>query len=263
MDRLQTLATTADRSWEDVLGAIAMTQALVHPDPIVRIRAALEPSATSTRDLVRAMSDETDPAVREVLMWSLAQHADAEEAAVSGLRDPDPDLRCLFVRLLAKLRAPAAAPALVPLLADPDPRVVSTAIQALGQLRDPAAIAPLVALLDTHPVPSPVLIETLSSFGGDALDALAEALGSQHQAARLAVIEILGRVGGDSPATLGVRCADLVAPFVDDQDPQVTLTALLALGEIGVAGRSGIEWALEHEDVAAVARRLLLDLHVT
>jgi len=263
MDRLQTLATSADRSWEDVLGAIAMTQALVHPDPIVRIRAALEPSATSTRDLVRAMSDEADPAVREVLMWSLAQHADAADAGVSGLYDPDPDLRCLFVRLLAKLRAPAAALALVPLLADPEPRVVSTAIQALGQLRDPATITPLVALLDSHPVPSPVLIETLSSFGADALDALSAVLGSQHEATPLAVVEILGRIGGESPEALGARCADLVAPLVDDEDAQVRLTAVLALGEIGIAGRPGIERAETHEDLAPVARRLLLDLHAT
>lgn len=104
--RLQNLATNTDRSWEDVLAAIAMTQALAHPDPIVRIRAALQPSATSTRDLVDALTGETDPAVREVLMWSLAQQRDAAEAALARLDDPDPDLRCLFVRLLAKLRAP-------------------------------------------------------------------------------------------------------------------------------------------------------------
>jgi len=260
--RLESLATTADRSWEDVLAAIAMTQALAHPDPIVRIRAALEPSATSTRDLVQAMSDETDPAVREVLMWSLAQHGDAAEAGLSGLHDPDPDLRCLFVRLLAKLRALAAAPAILALLTDPEPRVVGTAVQALGQLHDPATVAPLVALLDTEPVPSPALIETLASFGAAALDALSEALGSSHEATRSAATEIIGRIGGDSPGTLGPRCADLVAPLVDDEDPQIRLTAVLALGEIGPAGREGLDLALVHPDVAGVVRRLL-DLHVT
>ena len=260
--RLESLAATADRSWEDVLGAIAMTQALAHPDPIVRIRAALEPSATSTRDLVQAMSDETDPAVREVLMWSLAQHRDAAEAGLAGLREPDPDLRCLFVRLLAKLRAPAAAPALVALLDDPEPRVVSTAVQALGQLRDPATVVPLVALLGTEPVPSPVLIETLSGFGADALDTVSEALASWRGTTRVAATEIIGRIGGDSPNHLGRRCADVVTPLVDDEDPQVRLTAVLALGELGPAGRSGLDHALVHPDVARVARRLL-DLHVT
>jgi DNA-binding transcriptional MerR regulator len=263
MDRLRTLATTSDRSWEDVLGAIAMTQALAHPDPIVRIRAALEPSATSTHDLVQAMSDETDPAVREVLMWSLAQHSDAVDAAIAGLGDPNGDLRCLFVRLLAKLRAPVAAPAIAVLLTDAEPPVVSAAVQALGQLRDPSTIGPLVALLDTESVPSPVLIETLSSFGADALDALRETLDTRHDAARLAVIEILGRIGGESRAELGPRCADLVAPLVDDENDQVRLTAVLALGEIGVPGRPGLERALALPDVANVARRLLLDLHVT
>ena len=263
MDRLRALAATVDRSWEDVLGAIAMTAALAHPDPIVRIRAALDPTAASTVDLVRAMHDETDQAVREVLMWSLAQHGDAVEAALDGLRDPDPELRCLFVRLLAKLRAPSAAPALVPLLDDPDPRVVSAAVQALGQLSDPATITPLMALLCAEPVPSPALIETLSAFGGDALEALAERLTSSQPSTRLAVVEILGRIGGDSPDGLGPRCAELVAPLVDADDHLLRLTALLALGEIGIAGRVGIEQARAHEDLASVARRLLLDLHVT
>jgi DNA-binding transcriptional MerR regulator len=263
MDRLHSLATNADRSWEDVLAAIAMTQALAHPDPIVRIRAALQRSATSTRDLVDALTGETDPAVREVLMWSLAQQPDAAEAAHSRLDDPDPDLRCLFVRLLAKLRSLEAAPALITLLADHVPRVVRTAIQSLGQLGDPASVPPLVALLDAEPVPSPVLIETLSAFGAPALDALTAALASPAVGTRLAVVEIVGRIGGESPAALGSRCAELVEPLIDDPDPQVRLTAVLALGEIGSAGRSGLERALNDPELAGVARRLLLDLHAT
>jgi DNA-binding transcriptional MerR regulator len=263
MARLRMLATTSERSWEDVLGAIAMTQALAHPDPIVRIRAALEPAATSTSDLVTAMTDETDPAVREVLMWSLTQHTDAVDAAITGLRHPDPDLRCLFVRLLAKLRAPAAAPAIAAMLRDPEPPVVSAAVQALGQLRDPATVAPLVALLDAEPVPSPVLIETLSSMSVYAVDALSGVLSSTTTAVRLAAVEILGRIGGESPTTLGPRCTELVATLVEDTNPQVRLTAVLALREIGPLGRPGLERALSFPDVAGVAQRLLLDLHVT
>lgn len=148
---------------------------------------------------------------------------------------------------------------LVPLLTDPVPRVVSTAIQALGQLRDRSTVPPLVALLGAEPVPSPVLIETLSGFGEAALDALSEALASSRVAHRLAVVEIVGRIGGESPAALGSRCAELI----DDPDPQVRLTAVLALGEIGSAGRAGIERALADPELAGVARRLLLDLHAT
>ena len=263
IDRLRTLAASEDRSWEDVLTAIAMTQALAHPDPIVRIRAALDPSATTTADLVRAMRDERDQAVREVLMWSVAQHSDAVEAAVEGLQDPDPELRGLFVRLLAKRRALTAAPAIAALLNDSDPLVVSAAVQALGQLRDPSTIPALVRLLGSEPVPLPTLVDTLAAFGADALDALTEPLASPRRAARLAAVEILGRIGGASPTELGPRCAELVAPLVDADDPQLRLTAVLALGGIGAAGRPGIERAQGHGDVAAVARRLLLDLHVT
>jgi HEAT repeat protein len=158
---------------------------------------------------------------------------------------------------------PEAAPVLVPLLTDPVPRVVSTAIQALGQLRDRSTVPPLVALLGAEPVPSPVLIETLSGFGEAALDALSEALASSRVAHRLAVVEIVGRIGGESPAALGSRCAELIEPLIDDPDPQVRLTAVLALGEIGSAERAGIERALADPELAGVARRLLLDLHAT
>lgn len=103
---------------------------------------------------------------------------------------------------------------------------------ALVRLDDPSTVPPLVALLDAEPVPSPVLIETLSGFGEAALDALTAALDSPAVATRLAVVEIVGRIGGESPAALGSRCAELVGPPIDDPDPQVRLTAVLALGDI-------------------------------
>ena len=82
-------------------------------------------------------------------------------------------------------------------------------------------------------------------------------------ATRLAVVEILGRIGGESRTQLGRRCAERVEPLVDEPDPRVRLTAVLALGEIGSAGRPGLERALADPELADVARRLLLDLHAT
>lgn len=263
MDRLRKLAGTTERSWEDVLGAIAMSQALAHPDPMVRIRAALDPSTATTSELLTAMAEEADPAVREVLMWSLAQHADATEAATIGLKNKNPELRCLFVRLLVKLDAAACATSVAKLLTDPDQRVASIAVQALGQLRDPETITDLLALLVVEPVPSSAIIEALSSFGAAALDPLSQALDSAPLAARLAVIEIIGRIGGESVAEVGLQCAELVEPWIWNDAEGVRLAAVLALGEIGAMGKHGLELALAFPEVAGIARKLLLDLDVT
>ncbi|MCB0911716.1 MAG: MerR family transcriptional regulator, partial [Propionibacteriaceae bacterium] len=150
--RLRSLAGAAERSWEDVLDAIALVRRLDHPDPIVRLRAAFTAPGT-TPELLAALRAEADPAVQEVLVWALAGRPDAGPAALAHLDDPDPDLRCLMVRLLAKLGDPDAAPALARLLDDPAPRVVANAAQALGRLAVPGAAPGLVRLLGAGIVP--------------------------------------------------------------------------------------------------------------
>jgi DNA-binding transcriptional MerR regulator len=260
MDRLRSLAGQADRSWEDILGAIAMTQALAHPDPMRRIRAALDPGAASTSELMRALRDEGDPAVREVLMWSLAQRPDAAEAGLAGLDDPDPDIRSLMVRLLAKVRAPVSA-ALVVLLSDPDPRVVGSVVQAVGQLGDPVAVVPLTALLGDARLRAADLVEALAGFGTAAVDALARAVQAPSVPARLAAVEALGRIGSESPGQ-DERVAHLLGPLVDDPDEGVRTASVLALDEVGPAGRPGLEQALHVHSLAPLVRRLL-DLHGT
>ncbi|MFT4109668.1 MerR family transcriptional regulator, partial [Propionicimonas sp.] len=155
--RLRRLASASAPSWEDVLDAIAATRQLAHPDPAVRLRAALDGTGP-VPELLAALTSESDPAVQEVLIWSLARQPDATAAALARLGDPDPDLRCLMVRLLAKLREPRSVPALLPLLADPDPRVVAATVRALGSIAAPASASALVGLLGTAAAPEADLI---------------------------------------------------------------------------------------------------------
>lgn len=261
--RLRRLADAAERSWEDVLDAISATRQLAHPDPTVRIRAALG-SPGSASELFGALAREHDPAVQEVLVWALARRPDAGPAARERLTDPDPDTRCLMVRLLAKLGDPASVPALIPLLDDPEPRVVTSTVRALGGLAagDVGGAAPaLIALLGSPSVPEADLLDAIAGTGSAAVQPLIEAMSAPDEAARAAAAEALGRVGAHAPQELGRLRATLVDGLAD-RDPGVRLAALLALGELGASARAAIEGALADPVLTAVARRLL-DLHVT
>ncbi|HSN10615.1 MAG TPA: HEAT repeat domain-containing protein, partial [Propionibacteriaceae bacterium] len=174
--------------------------------------------------------------------------------------DADPELRCLLVRLLAKVHAPVSS-ALLRLLSDPEPRVVSTVVQALGRLGDAVAVAPLAALLGDPSLEASHLVDALTHFGGAAVEALGRVLAASSVPARLAALETVGRIGAEHEEH-GARVAELVRPLLHDPDGEVRRGAVLALDEVGPAGRRGLEDALELPDIAPLARTLL-DLHAT
>lgn len=253
--RLASLADAAERSWQDVLEAIALTQRLGHPDPTVRLQAALRPPVQSTADLLDTLRAETDPAVREALVWALAQQPDAATAALSRIGDPDPEVRWWLVRLMGKLRDPIATPALVARLDDPEPRVIAAAVTALGQVRPESALPALVALLDTPAGDSADLREAIAGYGETAADPVGALLRARFATTRARAAEVLGAVG--SGAAIPALHASLA-----DSDPQVRLAALIALGELGSAARPAIESVATDAELGAVARRLL-ELHAT
>lgn len=254
-DRLRTLAETAERSWDDVVTTIALVQQLAHPDPVVRLRAAFR-SPGSTAEQLDALAVESDPAVQEVLVWSLARKPDAAPAALARLGTAEAAFRVPLVRLLGKLRAPSAAPALAAALDDPEPTVVAAAVQALGQLGDPAPAPALVALLGTGRAPVADLVEALAALGEPALPALATALGSGSAEVRSTAAETIGRLRGTPRAEFGSRSAALLRPLLTDPDAEVRLAALLALREHGQVDGPVIELALADPGLAPVARRL-------
>ena len=254
-ERLRQLAGAEERSWEDVLEAISLTQALAHPDPIVRLRAALQSPGTSTAELLPALTAELDPAVQEVLVWALARQPDAAAAAIRLLASPEARVRALMVRLLGKVRDPLTAPAIATALDDPDRQVVNAAVNALGRLGEPDTIPALADLLGSPLVKPLDLIETLAGFGEQAVAAVAERLAAGGAETRAQAAEALGRLGS------AAAIPRLAAALADD-DREVRLAALLALGELGPEARPAVEEALDDPTVAGVARRLL-DLHVT
>lgn len=259
--RLRALVGSPERSWDDVLDAIAATRRLAHPDPTVRLRTALQ-SPGSTSELLEALAAESDPAVQEVLVWSLAQRPDAASSALERLTVADSAQKCVLVRLLGKIGDPATVPALVPLLADPEPAVVASTVRALAGLAAPEPAAALVGLLGSPAVAEADLLDAIAATGVAALEPLAEGLAAVEPRVRAAAAEALGRVDVDPSGEAGGRLRALLQDRLVDPDRGVRLAALLALGEQGPAARAAIEAALDDASLAPVARRLL-DLHAT
>lgn len=78
---------------------------------------------------------------------ALGGHAAAVPAIERRLASPEVELRAAAARALGRLRAGAAAGALIATLGDRDWAVRAVAAWALGQVRAPAAVEPLVARL--------------------------------------------------------------------------------------------------------------------
>jgi DNA-binding transcriptional MerR regulator len=259
-ERLRRLAGASERSWDEVLDAIAATGRLTHSDPTVRLRTALQ-APGSTPELLTALATERDPAVQEVLVWSLARQPDATAAALARLDDAGPDLRCLLVRLLGKTRDPVSVPALLPLLTDPEPRVVSSTVRALAGIGAPAAASALVALLGSQDVPEADVLDAIVATGTAAIEPLAIAATAGRPAVRAAAVEALSRLSVSSSTEHGAQIHTVLTQSLADPEPEVRIAALLALGEHG-ADRPLVEAALADPVLAPLARRLL-DLHAT
>lgn len=252
LTRLRGLEGAAEAGWEEVLAVIALTERLRHPEPAVRVRAALDGAAAAPLAvLVEQLAGEPDDGVSTTLTWAVAQHGAAAVGPVSArLADPDPAVRVKMAHALAKVADPRAVTPLVAALEDVDPRVVSVAVFALGRIADPASLPPLVARLGGGDADT--LTDAVARFGAAAVPPLAEVLGSAGAAARRHAAEVLG----------SLRVAEAAPPLVgalDDDDGAVRLAVVLALGRLpGDVAEAAIRSAVTADDpaVQAVANRL-------
>ncbi|MCE1175088.1 MAG: MerR family transcriptional regulator [Propionibacteriales bacterium] len=259
-DRLQALAETADRSWEDVLEVIALTRLSTHTDPIARLRAALLPDGRSTEELFDALAIETDPGVQEVLIWALAGRPGVAELARTRLATAGGDSRRLLIRLLSKAGDRDAVAVLVPLLGDADPAVVVATVAALRQLPDRQAAAGLAALLGVGVVDDAELSDALVAIGTPAAPAVLVRLADATAEVRLAAADALGALAATDGSELAVEHPEVVAGLIeaaDDPHLPVRRSALVALADLGPAGRVALTARQDDPAVGSLARRLL------
>lgn len=251
-DRLAGLARNQQQSWQDVLAAIAAVQLLAHPDPMVRLRAAMELPADPA-ELLNALRDETDPAVQEMLIWSLVQYPQQAAAVRAELAASTSGYRRALLRAVAKWSDLTAAPAVIDCLSDDDPTVRDQAVDTLGQLVCPEATTALIDLLGGTTVNRDRLITALALHGPAAIAGLVRTLHTGTAAARSAAAECLGLVDEAS--------VDLAIPALrqalTDPDREVRQTALMSLGGLGGRAREALRAAMADPELRPLATRLL------
>lgn len=260
--RLRRLAEADEPSWDDVLDAIALSQLQTHGDPMVRLRAALTPSARATDELVESLLTESDPAVRETLIWALAQRPDGAAATLAALGTSPAGSRGLLIRALAKTGSPLAGAVLISALDDADESVARAAADALGRLADAEAAGPLAARLGTGPIPDDALLDALVSIGAPAAEPLIAALETAPSAGRETAAEALARVADRLEPTTAASAVAALAARLAEGDPALRVSAAMALAEYGEPGRavlaaSAADLSLGDPQLAILLRRLL------
>ncbi|MFV9506389.1 MAG: HEAT repeat domain-containing protein [Oscillochloridaceae bacterium umkhey_bin13] len=262
---------------------------LAHPDPLVR-RTVLDLIATGrlhgdTNELVRLVTDESDPATQAAALIALCAHARTEavdhvtplvnhpdqnvsRSAVLGLlrhggllgtlaggrrllelaESPCPDERILAAGIVAELDQPDYLYPLRPLLHDPNPDVRRAMLIAAGRCgagQDHVVQSLLNALAD--PATTAAAAYGLELAGPAAVPAMRSALATAPQPVQVALVTALGRIlGSEAEATL---CATLDHPY-----PLVRQAVGRALLRRGYRATGSIQaqiWAQLPREIAA------------
>ena len=167
-------ATATVSETRSALDLAALIAALADPTAERRRAAAvgLDGAAEAIPALLAALPRETDPAVRDAMLTTLAAHDTAEVAAglAAHLRSDDVGLRTAVVEALAAMPG-GVLPLLPHLVIDPDHGVRVLTAMILGHLATPLAVPWLVDIVGADPHPNVV---------GTALEALLPAATTEH-----------------------------------------------------------------------------------
>ncbi|MFG2913676.1 MerR family transcriptional regulator [Kitasatospora sp. NPDC048298] len=240
LTRLRRIDAAEPAGWEEVLGVVALLQALESKSPGARQRAALsagdaarsagEDVAVPVEALVEAVLGESDPNVAGALRWALARAGgDGAALLAEGLRSPAAEVRERAVRSLAELPDAATTALLRDALGNPDAVVRRYAALALGARGVADAVPTLVDMI----------VEAVND--ADAADALGTLAGDPALAERIAtgLVDRLAHdaVGPDARRRLAQALAEVPGGTTDraldelarDEDRAVALTATYIL----------------------------------
>lgn len=184
----------------------------------------------------------------------------AADALLRDLVQGDPDARMDAAELLAVSGDRRAVGALVRALRDPDADVRATICEVLGGMSDPRAIAPIVSLLrDEDDDVRGEAFSALIRIGQARASSLPDYAGEDPRSPSLALTQIVW------PADL--EAVKLLHEALEDDDPEVRIGALYALGRMQVAGAFDAIWGLltvdPDLDVRAAAAFAMGDLITT
>jgi HEAT repeat protein len=154
--------------------AASLVEQLDDPDPDVRREAALglDGSAEAVPALIPRVAGETDPAVRDAMLTTLAAHDTDEvaEALAVHLASDEASLRTSAAEALATM--PGSVPAIIPrLVQDPDHDVRVMTAMVLADLPHPGALTWLADMIRADPHPNVVTA---------AIDALLPSITPEH-----------------------------------------------------------------------------------
>lgn len=235
LDRLRVLRNGNEAAWPDLLDTIALTERLRHPEPTVRVRAALDGRSVPLPVLLHRLATEADPAVHEVLIWAVVQHgAAALQPLLALLDDAGTGVRQRAAQALGKLADPAAARPLATRLDDADPVVRTAAVTALGRIGDESTLPAVLAMLGGTDEPfAAAVTDALIAFGEPTAQRLA-AHPPAAPAARRQAVEVLSHL--DSPAAHAA-----LVTLAADADLEVRRAAVFALAAVpGSAAEAAI-----------------------
>jgi beta-lactamase regulating signal transducer with metallopeptidase domain/HEAT repeat protein len=200
-------------------------------------------SATDSTDderatvLARALRNDSDPSVRRIAAWGLAQYAEvavAADALVAAVNsDADESVREMAAWALASAnRSPAVIQALSKAASqDSNLKLKSTAVWALGSMGSESSIDVLVAAMSS----SDPKVRAMAAWGignadpGKAPPALTKALSDSDANVRKSAAWALFNI--QDPSTLPA----LEAAFAKETDPAIQADLIRAIGATGEA----------------------------
>ncbi|GAB2897722.1 HEAT repeat domain-containing protein [Streptomyces mayteni] len=233
LTRLRRIDATEPADWADVLGIVALLQALGSNSPGARQRAALaavEAVPVPVEALVEAVLGESNPNVAGALRWALAPSGeDALPPLTKGLRSPAAEVRRRAVLTIAELPTDEATTVLRTALTDPDTAVRGHAALALGARGVADAVPTLLDL---------IVDGRNDTEAADALSTLASDSTTAHRIAT-ELVSRLAHPTTEPPARrrLTQALADIPGPTTtraltdlsQDADPGVAVTATYLL----------------------------------